>query len=165
DPSDRDVPAYRIDPSSLPGRPCSIAAALDLIGDRWSLLAIREVMFGNHRFSQIARNTGAPTDRLAARLKDLVTAGILERRPEPTSRHEGYYLTDAGQELGQAMQPLTRWGDRWAVTEPPMRVSHHGHQVAIRQVCAVCGEEIGTDVTREMTAPGWDATGPTRTTR
>ena len=42
------------------GRPCSIAAALDVVGDRWSLLAVREVLFGNHRFSEIARNTGAP---------------------------------------------------------------------------------------------------------
>src|SRR6476646_737026 len=80
EPIDRDQPAYRIDHGTLPGRPCSIAAALDLIGDRWSLLAIREVMFGNHRFSEIARNTGAPRDRLAARLKTLVDAGVLERR-------------------------------------------------------------------------------------
>src|SRR4029079_2786961 len=80
DPTDRDQPAYRIDPSTLPGPPCSIAAALDLIGDRWSLLAVREVMFGNHRFSEIARNTGAPRDRLAARLKVLVGAGGPERR-------------------------------------------------------------------------------------
>ena len=57
------------------GRPCSLAAALGLVGDRWALLAVREVMFGNHRFSQIARNTAAPRDRLAARLKALVDAG------------------------------------------------------------------------------------------
>jgi DNA-binding HxlR family transcriptional regulator len=152
--------SHQIDPTSLPGRPCSLASALRLVGERWSMLAVREVMFGNHRFGQIARNTGAPTDRLAARLKDLVAAGILERRPEPSSRHEGYYLTEAGQELGAAMQPLTRWGDRWAVTEPPMRASHHDHEVVIRQVCGVCGEEIGTDVVREMTVSGWDAGGP-----
>ena len=57
------------------GRPCSLATALELVGDRWALLAVREVMFGNHRFSEIARNTAAPRDRLAARLKALVAAG------------------------------------------------------------------------------------------
>lgn len=150
----------RIDPTTLPGRPCSLASALQLVGERWAMLAVREVMFGNHRFGQIARNTGAPTDRLAARLKDLVAAGILERRPEPGSRHEGYHLTEAGRELGRAMQSLTRWGDQWVVTDPPMRVTHHGHQVVARQVCAVCGEEIGADVVREMTVPGWNAAGP-----
>lgn len=150
----------QIDPTTLPGRPCSLASALQLVGERWAMLAIREVMFGNHRFGQLARNTGAPTDRLAARLKDLVAAGILERRQEPTSRYDGYYLTEAGQQLGQAMQPLTRWGDRWAVTEPPMLVTHHDHEVVLKQVCAVCGEEIGADVDREMTVPGWDAAGP-----
>jgi len=65
------------------GRPCSIAASLEIVGDRWSLLAVREVLFGNHRFSEIARNTGAPRDRLAARLKSLVAAGVLERRGAP----------------------------------------------------------------------------------
>ena len=70
--------AVRIDPQTLPGRPCSMAAALDVVGDRWSLLIVREVSFGNGRFSQIATNTGAPRDRLAARLKTLVDAGVLE---------------------------------------------------------------------------------------
>jgi DNA-binding HxlR family transcriptional regulator len=150
----------QIDPAALPGRPCSLAAALRIVGERWSMLAVREVLFGNHRFGQIARNTGAPTDRLAARLKELVAAGILERRPEPSSRHEGYYLTEAGQELGKAIQPLTRWGDRWAVTDPPMRASHHGLPLAARQICVTCGQEMGTDISREMTVPGWDAAGP-----
>ena len=51
----------------LPGRPCSVAAALNLVGEKWALLAVREIAFGNKRFDVIARNTGAPRDRLAAR--------------------------------------------------------------------------------------------------
>src|SRR5262249_46131894 len=85
----------------MAGRPCSLAAALQIVGDRWALPAIREVMLGNHRFRQIARNTRAPTDRLAARLKALVESGVLERRPLPhDARHSGYYLTEAGHDLG-----------------------------------------------------------------
>src|SRR6201999_3004584 len=82
------------------GRPCSIAAALELVGDRWSLLIVREVHFGNHRFSELARYTGAPRDRLAARLKALVGAGILERREyQESPPRSGYHLTAAGRDL------------------------------------------------------------------
>ena len=65
-----------IDLARLPGRPCSIAAALELVGERWSLLVIREIAWGSHRFSDIARGTGAPRDRLSARLTALVAAGV-----------------------------------------------------------------------------------------
>lgn len=159
----------RIDPTTLPGRPCSLASALQLVGDRWALQAIREVGFGNHQFSQIARNTGAPTDRLAARLKSLVAAGVLERRPSPDNpRYPGYYLTPAGRDLGPAIRELLQWGDRWVVTEPPTRMWHHPHghaagehELHTRVVCATCGEQVeSADIRREMTAPGWDVTGP-----
>ena len=57
------------DATTIPGRPCSMAATLSLVGEKWALLAIREIFWGNHRFDEIARNTGAPRDRLAARLR------------------------------------------------------------------------------------------------
>jgi DNA-binding HxlR family transcriptional regulator len=103
-----------IDAATLPGRPCALAAALELIGDRWALLAVREVSFGNHRFNEIARNTGAPRDRLAARLKSLVGAGILQR-------DEGYHLTEAGRELGPVIVSMLTWGNKWAVTSSGRR--------------------------------------------
>jgi DNA-binding HxlR family transcriptional regulator len=147
----------RRDPVTLPGRPCSVASALELVGDRWALLAIREIMFGNHRFSQIVRNTGAPRDRLAARLKSLVEADVLERRPD----EEGYHLTTAGRDLGPVMRALLEWGDKWAVTSPPMKVLHHDHALTTTTVCATCGERVrNRDVTREVTAPHWTLTGP-----
>src|SRR5689334_5111372 len=61
--------AHTAPAAGIPGRPCSIAAALQLVGEKWALLAIREIAFGNCRFDAIARNTGAPRDRLAARLR------------------------------------------------------------------------------------------------
>ena len=110
----------RIDPHQLPGRPCSAAAALELIGDRWSLLVIRELLFGNSRFSELVRNIGAPRDRLAARLKTLVEAGIIERRRYNDSPPRwDYHLTPAGWALAPVLRALREWGDEWAVTEPP----------------------------------------------
>jgi DNA-binding HxlR family transcriptional regulator len=148
--------------SDLPGRPCSIAAALNVVGDRWSLLAVREVMFGNHRFSQIARNTGAPRDRLAARLRALVDAGVLEQRVyQESPRRADYHLTEAGRELSPVLNSLLAWGDRWAVESPPLTLRHHGHKLQTRTVCATCGERVhSSDVHRQVNAPGWDLAGP-----
>ena len=144
------------------GRPCSIAAALEIVGDRWSLLAVREVLFGNHRFSEIARNTGAPRDRLAARLKALVEAGILERREYQASPpRAGYHLTRAGRELGPVLQALLEWGDRWAVESPPTTIRHHDHRLRTGAVCDVCGERLrSADIHRVVNVDGWDLAGP-----
>ena len=149
--------------ATLPGRPCSVAAALDLVGDRWSLLAVREVGFGNRRFSDIARNTGAPRDRLAARLKELVNVGILERRQyQDSPPRADYHLTQAGRELSPVIQALLEWGDKWAVAEPPLTLMHHDHPLRSRVVCATCGEKVrGADVHRVINVEGWDVAGPT----
>ena len=152
----------RIDPKTLAGRPCSLAAALQIVGDRWALLAVREVMFGNHQFSQIARNTGAPRDRLAARLKDLVDAGVLERHAgEQSPARAGYYLTAAGRDLAPVNRALLSWGDKWAVTAPPMKVRHHRHKLVAASVCTTCGEKIeDRDVSRTMLSAEWTMDGP-----
>src|SRR5919199_3190881 len=85
---------------TLPGRPCPIAASLELVGERWSLLVLREVSLGCHRFSEIARGTGAPRDRLSARLSALVDAGVLERRPYSTPPpRPGHHPPPAGPAL------------------------------------------------------------------
>lgn len=104
-----------MDLTQLPGRPCPAAAALELVGDRWSLLVIREVNFGAHRFTRIQEGTGAPRDRLAARLKTLVDAGILrrERYCAAPERYE-YHLTEAGQDLVPVLRAIRAWGERWA---------------------------------------------------
>ncbi|MEV5492602.1 helix-turn-helix domain-containing protein [Streptomyces bobili] len=151
----------RLDPMTLHGRPCAVAASLQLIGDRWSMLVLREVVFGNHQFSQIARNTGAPRDRLSVRLKSLVEVGVLERRPvKEGSRHEGYYLTDAGEDFRPVLRALLAWGDKWAVTSPPLRLTHHDHPLELETRCVTCGEKVeDDDLTQEMTVPGWDLEG------
>src|SRR5438093_2264628 len=109
---------------SLP-RPCSAAAALSILGEKWALLVVRELAFGVHRFDAIARNTGAPRDVLTSRLRRLEAAGVLERRPyqERPPRFE-YYLTQAGHELRPVLLSLMRWGDRWVVEAPSVEFVH-----------------------------------------
>jgi DNA-binding HxlR family transcriptional regulator len=106
--------------TDLPGRPCPVAAALELVGDRWTLLVVREVDLGCHRFTEIQRGTGAPRDRLAVRLKALVDAGILERTRycDAPERFE-YHLTDAGRDLLPVLRSLYAWGERWACAPGP----------------------------------------------
>jgi DNA-binding HxlR family transcriptional regulator len=152
------ITAPRIDPTELKGRPCSVAAALAVVGDRWSLLAVREVMFGVTRFSDIVRNTGAPRDRLAARLKALVDAGVLERRQyQDNPPRSSYHLTEAGRALSPVLQSLREWGDRYVVTEPAMTMTHHGHEIRGSWVCETCVEPVRRrDVDYQVRVPGWE---------
>jgi DNA-binding HxlR family transcriptional regulator len=139
-PSVPPVRAGRRPSGPLPGRPCSIARALDLVGEKWALLAIREISFGNHRFNEIARNTGAPRDRLAARLRSLVEAGIVEQRAYQSSPpRSGYYLTQAGRELTPVLRALVTWGDRWVSHQPPVTLMHGDHELALGWTCRECG--------------------------
>jgi DNA-binding HxlR family transcriptional regulator len=151
----------RLAQPDLPGRPCSIARALDLIGEKWALLAIREISFGNRRFNEIARNTGAPRDRLAARLHSLVEAGVLERREYQASPPRAEYrLTAAGQDLTPVLRALVGWGDRWVSDEPPATLMHGDHELEPVQVCRHCGSEDPAPVSLQVNSPGWDARGP-----
>lgn len=153
--------------TEMPGRPCSIAAALQVVGERWALLAIREISLGNRRFGQLARNTGAPRDVLTARLRALEAAGVLTRRTyqEHPPRFE-YRLTEAGRDLVPVLNALRSWGDHWLVDEPPMVVEHAcGHPLHVLARCAHCGEDLDPhDPSRyrlRSQAPGWTPAGPT----
>jgi DNA-binding HxlR family transcriptional regulator len=151
----------RLAQPDLPGRPCSIARALDVIGEKWALLAIREISFGNRRFNEIARNTGAPRDRLAARLHSLVEAGILERREyQSTPPRAEYHLTAAGRDLAAVFHALVAWGDRWVSDEPPATLMHGDHEFEPVQACRHCGAEVSAPLPVRVNSPGWDVRGP-----
>ena len=127
-----------------------MAASLQLLGERWTLLAIRELTYGVHRFDQIARFTGASRDILADRLRELEEAGVVERRQysEHPPRFE-YHLTAAGQELRPVLLSLAEWGSRWAQEPPTATFAHDcGHALEIDQVCHHCGEPV-TPAARE----------------
>ena len=139
-------------------RPCSVAAALGVIGEKWSLLVIRELAFGVHRFDAIARNTGAPRDILTNRLRRLEAAGVLEKRQyqERPPRSE-YHLTRAGQELRPVLLSLAQWGDRWAVDAPTTAFVHIcGAELELVHTCRACGGEVtGRDLRAVSLAAGW----------
>jgi DNA-binding HxlR family transcriptional regulator len=93
---------------------CSVARTLDLVGDWWTLLIVREAMFGTRRFSDFARNLGIAKNILSARLKELVESGVLERvaTGESEARPE-YRLTERGRDLSNVLNALREWGDKW----------------------------------------------------
>jgi DNA-binding HxlR family transcriptional regulator len=100
-------------------RECPIADAVELIGDRWSLLVIREIGFGVRRFSEIQRTTGAPREMLTARLRKLEDSGVITRQPysEHPPRYD-YTLTEAGQALVPVLRSLRQWGEKYAPSRP-----------------------------------------------
>ena len=137
-------------------RECSVARTLEIVGEKWALLAVREVFLGNRRFDEMVRRIGAPRDTLAARLRSLVGAGILERRQysEHPARYE-YRLTTAGQELYPVILTLMRWGDEHLAGdgEVPMVLEHAcGHRLAAQVVCEACGEPVQPRSARPVTA-------------
>src|SRR5438045_3551392 len=97
----------RITSRTASPRQCSIASALDVIGEKWSLLVVRELFLGVRRFNDIWTNTGAPRDVLTARLRRLEELGVVERRSysEHPPRFE-YRLTDAGKDLRPVVMAL-----------------------------------------------------------
>jgi DNA-binding HxlR family transcriptional regulator len=97
--------------ADLPGRPCAIAAALEVVGERWALLIVRELALGNSRVEDIVRGTGAPRDRVTARLKALEEAGVIQRIPYRAAPPRfDYQLTDAGRALLPVLDALLAWG-------------------------------------------------------
>lgn len=107
----------------LPGRPCPIAAAVEVVGERWALLVVREIALGATRFSDIIRGTGAPRDRIAARLKALTAAGVITKVPyQSAPARDEYQLTESGRALIPVLDALLEWGKHHAVApDDPLR--------------------------------------------
>ena len=98
---------------SYKGMNCSMAQALDAIGERWALLILREAFYGRTRFNQFLEELGISRNILAARLSHLVAEGILEKRPATETSHTEYVLTDAGRSLRTVIMSLIHWGDEF----------------------------------------------------
>lgn len=108
--------SQEIEPTAGGGpRVCSIADALDIVGERWTLLVLRELGFGVTRFKDIQVNTGAPRETLSMRLRKLEESGLIERRQycEHPPRDE-YVLTPAGRDIQPVLRSLRQWGERYA---------------------------------------------------
>ena len=141
---------------------CSIARSLEVVGERWSLLIIRDALFaGSTRYSDFQRSLGIATNILKDRLEGLVDAGIM-RRHQYSQQPElyDYLLTVKGRDLAPALIALTEWGDRWAAPDGPSIFYSHtvcgsaiGHEVG----CAKCGRVDDPSEVQARPGPGMSA--------
>ncbi len=138
---------------------CSIAGALEVVGERWSLLIVRNVFLGLRRFDEIQENLGIARNVLQTRLTRLLDAGVLEKRlyQERPPRYE-YRLTEKGLDLWPTMVALMQWGDRYAVPAggPVVLLEHRdcGGAVDEHRVCEKCGVKLSVHDARAIPGPG-----------
>lgn len=146
---------------------CSVARTLDVVGEWWTMLIIREAFLGVRRFDDIQERLGIARNVLSTRLQALVDRGILERR-----RYQGrperfeYRLTEKGLDLYPILVAMMRWGDRWTAGAdgPPLTLVHQpcGHETAPTLSCSECGVTLhprdvrarARDAAAEVAAPG-----------
>lgn len=145
-------------PTEYPTQDCSIARALEVVGERWTLLVVREALLGATSFEQFSEALGIATNTLTSRLERLVGAGVLERRPDPhDGRRRHYALTPAGRELGLVIQALRQWGDKHGGAAPPVSIAHVGcgGELEVGYRCSACGEALDppADVARRVDRP------------
>lgn len=137
-------------------RDCTVARALEVLGERWSLLVLRELFLGNRRFAGIQAATGAPRAVLSARLERLVAEGLIETRDyreEGQRTRSEYVLTEKGRDLQPVVTALRQWGDKYMAGPdgPSVMLRHRGECGAPVRVAIVCdaGHELpgaGRDV-------------------
>lgn len=125
---------------------CSVARTLEVVGERWTLLILRDALYGVRRFDDFRRDLGIARNILTDRLNKLVDHGVLERHlyEEHPPRHE-YRLTDKGRDLLPVVLTMMRWGDRWATdVEPPVTLTHTtcGRTTAPTVCCSECGDPL-----------------------
>jgi DNA-binding HxlR family transcriptional regulator len=146
---------------------CSIAGALEVIGERWSLLIIREVMLGVRRFDQLQSDLAVARNVLQTRLTRLVDQGVLEKRlyQQRPKRYE-YMLTEKGLDLWPTIVALMQWGDRYAAPAAgaPVLLEHRGCGGAVdeHRLCAACGARLSARDVLANAGPGARADHPLR---
>jgi DNA-binding HxlR family transcriptional regulator len=149
-------------PRDYDSQTCSIARTLEIVGERWTILILRNVALGIHRFDNQQRQLGVARNVLAARFERLVQEGILERRPygERPVRHE-YHFSDKGRALWPVVVELMVWGDRYAPAPggPPRILRHQdcGGAVGRHSRCDRCGALLELEDMFSEPGPGADA--------
>lgn len=138
---------------------CSIARCLSVVGDRWTLLILREAFLGTRRFEDLQAHLGVSRHRLADRLRTLVSNEVLDRVPyqDRPERFE-YRLTEKGRDLYPVIVSLMRWGDRWMAGQegPPVELVHRscGRTMTPEIVCPECGEAVHLQDVEARMSPG-----------
>jgi DNA-binding HxlR family transcriptional regulator len=144
--------------SDYKNQTCSVAAALEVVGERWSLLIVRDVLLGFRRFDQLQADLGVARNILQSRLSSLVEAGVLEKRryQERPERFE-YRLTEKGLDLWPTIVALLQWGDKYeAPNGPPVVLVHRGcgGEVDEHRMCTACGSRLEVRDVRPRRGPG-----------
>ncbi len=144
--------------SEIATQHCSIARTLSVVGDSWTMLVVRELFNGNHRFNVLLDRTGAPSALLSERLAGLERDGAVAKRPysERADRFE-YRLTAKGRDLYPVLISLLAWGDRWMANgeAPPLHLVHTrcGQPTTPVLHCSACGEAIDPRAMQAHAAP------------
>jgi DNA-binding HxlR family transcriptional regulator len=138
---------------------CSLAQSLEVMGDWWTPLILRDLYLGLDRFDQLVTDLGISRNLLTDRLARLVDAGVVTRTPYQESPvRYAYSLTEAGSELIPVLIALTAWGDRWVTPDggPPIAFTHDtcGHPTTATITCSACGDELLTEDITPSPGPG-----------
>lgn len=141
---------------------CSIAQCVEVIGDWWTPLVVRDLLFGIGRFDDIQERLGISRNVLTQRLELLIEHGLVERRPyQDRPPRFDYVLTAKGRDLWPVLQAMKQWGDRWAAPDDgvPVETLHLGcdHVTTIVPTCGHCGEAVRPSQLRAVPGPGVDA--------
>jgi len=137
---------------------CSVARALSVVGERWTMLILREAFLGRRRFDEFQSGTSIARNILSSRLHALVADGIFDRDENAgADHHVEYRLTKKGLDLYPVVLALMRWGDTWMADElgPPMTLMHRtcGHSTSPSLVCSHCGAGIEARAMQALAAP------------
>ncbi|MFC6158135.1 winged helix-turn-helix transcriptional regulator [Kribbella jiaozuonensis] len=137
---------------------CSIARTLDVMGEPWSPLILRDIWVGMARFEQIQADLGISRKVLTERLNHLVDRGVLERRPYDKRPRYEYVLTGKGLELMDVLMVMVAWGDKWLAGEagPPVLYRHHacGEISHVELSCSHCGKPMHANDIDVLPGPG-----------
>ena len=144
---------------------CSMAQALDAIGERWALLILREAFYGRTRFSQFLSELGIARNILSARLHHLVAEGLLEKREAVETSHTEYVLTDAGRALRTVILALIHWGDEYRPHPDGARFvfvdADSEEPVRKMGIYTTSGQEVQPGKVKVIPGPGASAAPPT----
>jgi DNA-binding HxlR family transcriptional regulator len=137
---------------------CSVAQCLEVVGEWWSLLIVRDALFGVKRFDDFQARLGISRNTLNQRLTHLVDNGVLDRVPyQDNPPRSEYRLTDRGRDLWHVVTAMRQWGDRWAAPDgAPLKIRHVacGRIVSAVPVCSHCGERLNLRETTAIPGPG-----------
>jgi DNA-binding HxlR family transcriptional regulator len=145
---------------------CSVAQTLEVVGEWWTLLIVRNVMFGQHRFEVIQADLGIARNILSDRLATLVDHGVLEKvKYQDAPERFEYRLTEKGRDLFPVIAAMVAWGDKWAAPDgAPIRLLHRcGEFTTPTVVCDRCSEPLSLRDTRAKAGPGLQRAAPPRT--